>query len=74
MAKHLEAIRDRNLPMPLFRQHSDVLTEYLVEQVLAKISPNRWSDIIPVLIFRASLVFLPSIIRKLRTSRIGFTA
>lgn len=58
IAQHLEAIRDRALPMGAFRRHSDVLADYLVQQFLAKIPINRWSDIVPILVFRASLVFL----------------
>lgn len=72
MARRLEAIRDRSLPMEEFRYHSDVLAEYLVERLLAKIPMTRWPDIVPILIFRASLVFLSPLAKKCRTSPIGF--
>ncbi|HXK40762.1 MAG TPA: uracil phosphoribosyltransferase [Candidatus Paceibacterota bacterium] len=72
MAKLLKAIRDRELPMWSFRHHSHVLADYLIEKLLSKVPVNRWPDIVPVLVFRASLVFLHSIAMKLPNSPIGF--
>ena len=72
MAKLLEAIRDRNLSMCLFRHHSSVLADYLIGNLLFKIPVKRWPDIVPILIFRASLVFLHSVAMRLPNSPIGF--
>lgn len=55
-----------------FRHHSHVLADYLIEKLLSKVPVNRWPDIVPVLVFRASLVFLHSIAMKLPNSPIGF--
>lgn len=72
MEKLLEAIRDRELPMWLFRHHSNVLADYLIEKLLSKIPVNQWQNIVPVLVFRASLVFLHSLAIKLPHSPIAF--
>lgn len=72
MAKLLEAIRNRELPMWSFRHHSHVLADYLIEKLQTKIPVFQWNDIVPVLVFRASLVFLHSIAMKLPNSPIGF--
>ena len=72
MVKLLEAIRNRNLSMCEFRRNSKVLADYLIDELLTKIPATKWPNIIPVLVFRASLVFLHPISMKLPNSPIGF--
>ena len=72
MKNSLELIRDRKLSMPLFRHHSNILAGCLVDEFFAKIPASRWLDVVPVLIFRASLIFISSIVDKCPASPIGF--
>lgn len=69
---HLTAIRDRELPTGPFREHSLILADWLTDRLLDKIPGHQLKDIVPIVIFRASLVFMPSILKKLTNSSVGF--
>ncbi len=65
-------IRDRGLPTEKFRSNATLLADYLLDQFLHLISKEDLANVVPVIVFRSSLVFLAPIVKKLPRSSIGF--